>query len=343
MRKAVAYLVIISLIISIYATDVYAGVSVSGPQQIMIFLKPDITVEFRGEKKVFKDVKGIYACPIVYKGRTYLPLRGISELMNEPIEWNEESKTIFIGKTMSHPDKNTAEAYKGAVETVEESAAATGSFNKMDTAYLKQDVIVMYDFVVKTFTNEKGETVNPILYKGSNYLPIRAISTMMNEPVTWNEEIKTIFIGKSGSDSDGETDSNGKDSRIVTDMKEIFSRTEALYYEATSKTTKISNAKTLEEKQSIAKSITKDYKAACGIVDEITGWKNFNNTEEVSAYQEVKSFVKNTENYLLLLENIAYLAASDQDYTMLSNLFYEAAMDSQNKMNNARSLLNDLK
>jgi hypothetical protein len=45
---------------------------------------------------------------IIYNGCTYLPVRASSALMKEPIEWDKASKTVFIGKTISNPNKSTA-------------------------------------------------------------------------------------------------------------------------------------------------------------------------------------------------------------------------------------------
>lgn len=342
MKRVAAYLITALLIASIFPADIYADSSASGQNQIAVFLKPDISVKYYGEKKLFKDANGRYACPIVYQGRTYLPLRGISGLMKEPIAWDKSSKTVFIGKSMANPDKTTAKVYTDAVETVDETYnnISSDSTPEMETAYLNLDVIVMYDFVIKTYQSEKGETVTPILYKNSTYLPIRAIAAMMNEPILWLEESKTISIGRFSHDDTDEV-SDSKQSRIVKDMKDIFSRTEALYYEATSKITKISTAKTLKEKQVIAESISKDYEEVSHIAGEVSDWSKFNTSEEVSAYQEVKAFVSKTEYYLLLLENVAYLAASDEDYSILSRLFFDQALDAQNAMNNARSLLSE--
>ncbi|QOX65080.1 hypothetical protein FRZ06_17880 [Anoxybacterium hadale] len=343
MKRVAAYLITALLIASIFPADIYADSSASGQNQIAVFLKPDISVKYYGEKKLFKDANGRYACPIVYQGRTYLPLRGISGLMKEPIAWDKSSKTVFIGKSMANPDKTTAKVYTDAVETVDETYnnIISNSATEMETAYLNQDVIVMYDFVIKTYQSEKGETVTPILYKNSTYLPIRAIAAMMNEPILWLEESKTISIGRFSHADGDETAGPDKQSRIVRDLNDIFDRTEALFYEATSKITKISTAKTLKEKQVIAESISKDYEEVSHIAGEVSDWTKFNSSEEVSAYQEVKAFVTKTEYYLLLLENVAYLAASDEDYSILSKLFFDQALDAQNAMNNARSLLSE--
>ncbi len=61
-------------------------------------------------------------------------------------------------------------------------------------AELRPDFTVVIDGTERTFKNVNGEVVDPILYNGSTYLPIRAIGEIMGKEVTWYEDRKRIEL-----------------------------------------------------------------------------------------------------------------------------------------------------
>lgn len=61
-------------------------------------------------------------------------------------------------------------------------------------AELRPDFTVVIDGTERTFKNVNGEVVDPILYNGSTYLPIRAIGEIMGKEVTWYEDQKRVEL-----------------------------------------------------------------------------------------------------------------------------------------------------
>ncbi len=61
-------------------------------------------------------------------------------------------------------------------------------------AELRPDFTIVIDGTEQTFKNVNGEVVDPILYNGSTYLPIRAIGEIMGKEVTWYEDQKRVEL-----------------------------------------------------------------------------------------------------------------------------------------------------
>ncbi len=61
-------------------------------------------------------------------------------------------------------------------------------------AELRPDFKIVIDGTERTFKNVNGEVVDPILYNGSTYLPIRAIGEIMGKEVTWYEDQKRVEL-----------------------------------------------------------------------------------------------------------------------------------------------------
>lgn len=344
MKRYLAFLLMLILVVSSCTIEV----SASAQKKIMVYLKPEVTILLNDEVYIFKDANGQRVYPIIYNGTTYLPVRAIAALMKEPIEWENGSKTVFIGKTLSDPtktiskfDERAAMPAKSVHEVYELNSASA-----MVNAYLMSNALIMYDFVMQTFRDVNNAVVYPINYKGSLFLPVRAVSELMGEPVEWDGNTKTVRIGdgeeeadgnKGGSSKENDTDKDVALSPAAKQLKDIFEREEVLYYEATAKITSIKSSVSPEEKRLIAQIISENYLKAQALTSEIKGMDQSAFTEaEKTSYERIAAFVESTEYYVLVLENIAYLAADDMDYSMLAETFFYFAMDSKTKMDAAR-------
>lgn len=59
---------------------------------------------------------------------------------------------------------------------------------------LRPDFSIVIDGKEQTFKNAQGDTVYPLLYDGTTYLPVRAIGNMMGKTVYWYEDEKRIEL-----------------------------------------------------------------------------------------------------------------------------------------------------
>ncbi|GEM_PF-753840 len=360
MKRFALFVLTAVLLFSTSVTGAYAdGSGVPVQKKVMFYLKPDIAIEINGVRQVFKDAYGQMVYPVVYNGTAYLPIRAISAIMREPVEWDGGSKSIYIGKTLKNPVKSEARISTDFVQEASRSDISflSGIQPSLVTGYSKPDILVMYDFVIQTFKDVNGTTVYPVNYNGSTYLPVRAASRLMNAPIVWDGTAKLISISVTEEEPVVEEQDEEKPDKEMTEeeaekkaaekidkeaaatLKDLYEREEALYYEASAKITNIKKA-TAEEKNAIAASASENYLNAQALTQEVKGidQKDFSDQRK-TACVKLQAFAESNEYYILLLENIAYLAAADSDYSMLADTFLYFAVEAQNAMRAARDLI----
>lgn len=66
---------------------------------------------------------------------------------------------------------------------------------KTITAELRGDVSVVVDGKLQAFQDANGKTVYPVMYEGTTYLPVRAISNLMGKAVNWDDATQTVQLG----------------------------------------------------------------------------------------------------------------------------------------------------
>jgi len=71
--------------------------------------------------------------------------------------------------------------------------ALTGS-RTVDITY--RDIKIVVDGTQITPRDANGNVIEPFLYNGSTFLPVRAVSEALNKDVKWVGETNTVYIGK---------------------------------------------------------------------------------------------------------------------------------------------------
>lgn len=70
------------------------------------------------------------------------------------------------------------------------------------TANLSYGITVKYNGEAQTLKDASGSTVYPIIYEGTTYLPIRAVSNMLGISVDWDQATQTVLLGESADGTD---------------------------------------------------------------------------------------------------------------------------------------------
>lgn len=108
---------------------------------------------------------------------------------------------------------------------------------------LQSSRAIRYNNTFRIFKNAKGNNVYPISYNGSTYLPIRAISALFQEGITWDGEKNTIYLGKGDVDTSSCEESDVRfyvpvdkvEAKIMTDRKIVYKNKTQTFKDANGK------------------------------------------------------------------------------------------------------------
>lgn len=101
-----------------------AGV-VAGPdvENITASLANDIKITLNGKDWTPMD-NGNPMAPIVYNGRTYLPVRAVGEAVGIKVDWDEATRTVILGEAPAPAEEPAAPAEEEPAAPAEEEPAA---------------------------------------------------------------------------------------------------------------------------------------------------------------------------------------------------------------------------
>ena len=169
-----AVIMMFSMAVSVFAAE---------NENIDAVLDRRIKVTYNGELQTFTDANGKIVYPIVYQGTTYLPVRAASALVKLPVQWDGANYTVVLG--------GDGAPYEAAAPV---GTPLTESENIKTV--LDKNIKVTFNGELQTFTDVNGKVVYPIVHEGTTYLPVRAVSNLVNLPVEWDGANYTVVLGE---------------------------------------------------------------------------------------------------------------------------------------------------
>ncbi len=180
-----------------------SGISSSALTVVTAQLSPNVNIQIDGTVRNFYNSQGQEMHPILYNGTTYLPLRAIGELMNKNVNWDGTTDTVTLSGT------RTTGPVTGTPDNASQQTPVT--------FYLRPEITVVIDGTVRTFYGGDGKQVDPTIYEGSIYLPIRTIGEIMGKSVAWDGNTQTVILSTPSSGNGAVTDfDTGSPSTPVT-------------------------------------------------------------------------------------------------------------------------------
>ena len=165
-----------------------AAGAAGAPYSVNAELSPNVPVRIDGIERTFYNVQGEEVHPISYAGTTYVPIRAIGEIMGKNVNWDDAAKTATIG------GERTTGATNGTPDTT--------ATEQRISVQMRPDYTIIIDGTARTFRDVNGKVVDPLLYDGSIYLPLRAIGELMGMNVEWDATDGTVFLSGEVTDFD---------------------------------------------------------------------------------------------------------------------------------------------
>ena len=164
------------------------ALAASQPYTANATLSPNVTVKIDGVEQTFYSAQGNEVHPIIYNGTTYIPLRAVGELMGKNVNWDGATGTASLSGTRT----------TGNVTGTPDTAA-----KRTDVTFtLRPEYHIVIDGTERTFTNANGTKIDPAIYNGSIYLPLRAIGEIMGKSVSWDGATQTVRLDSATSGGD---------------------------------------------------------------------------------------------------------------------------------------------
>ena len=164
------------------------ALAASQPYTANATLSPNVTVKIDGVEQTFYSAQGKEVHPIIYNGTTYIPLRAVGELMGKNVNWDGTTGTASLGGTRT----------TGNVTGTPDTAA-----KRTDVTFtLRPEYHIVIDGTERTFVNANGTKIDPAIYNGSIYLPLRAIGEIMGKRVSWDGATQTVRLDSTTSGGD---------------------------------------------------------------------------------------------------------------------------------------------
>lgn len=95
-------LILVAVMLFAFTAGVVAAPVV---QQVTATLATDFKFTLDGKTWAPKDVDGSEMYPLVYEGRTYLPVRAIGEALGIKVDWDKDTRTVILGEAAVEPVK----------------------------------------------------------------------------------------------------------------------------------------------------------------------------------------------------------------------------------------------
>lgn len=135
---------------------------------ILILLIPclaqaECNILIDGEKLLCYDTNGTLVEPFVHEGATYVPVRAIATAFNVEVSWDQETKTVHLGKPGGAPEAG----------------------DEINIYYNGEE------FICK---DSNSNRIYPLLREGTTFLPLRSLGELFGKKIYWDNLAQTATL-----------------------------------------------------------------------------------------------------------------------------------------------------
>ncbi len=122
---------------------VTSAVAVGNVEEVKSFINHSIKITFNGGLFQPKEADGTPIKPIIYNGRTYLPVRTISELTGMKVDWDANTSTVILE---SNANGIPSAPVPVSTSTPVQSTVPEGKYNERNPAPLNVTQKLKYEY-----------------------------------------------------------------------------------------------------------------------------------------------------------------------------------------------------
>lgn len=193
MKHMRRFTALVLALVMVFSLTVSASAA-PAPETIQVNINYSMSVAYNGKIQSMKDTNGNRVYPILNGGTTYLPVRAVSNMLGLEVKWDQATQTVILSDP-ADGQKSTGQSFGSFLmpEAKPRLEAVTVSLNP--------GITVTYNGEVQTLKDTNGNTVYPMLYGGTTYLPVRAVGNMLGLVVNWNQSMQTVLLGEPDYDA----------------------------------------------------------------------------------------------------------------------------------------------
>lgn len=183
---------ITKILIGLLATLIFAGAMPAFAEETTTLKNVEmggLKIFVHGDALLPVDAQQRRVEPFIYNGTTYLPVRAVGNAFERRILWDQDTMTVTIGDSFHH--SWIQHQNKPLIDDVERTQKVIKDLEGVVTS----GVTVMIDGKKLEATDANGNPVEPLIYNGTTYLPLRAVAGALQEPVNWDGDEYNIWLG----------------------------------------------------------------------------------------------------------------------------------------------------
>lgn len=162
-----------------------------------------LRIYINGDGLLPTDVNGRRVESFIYNGTTYLPVRAIGEGFNCHVWWDDETSTVTINRIQTDAKRNGGASF---IDDVEATNKETVTLENV----VNSGITIIIDGKKLEPTDANGNPVEPLIYNGTTYVPVRAVAGGFGEPVNWDAENYAVWLGARPARGSNRTDASLK-------------------------------------------------------------------------------------------------------------------------------------
>jgi hypothetical protein len=94
---------VVSIVVALVLGTAVGAFAANNLQSITAYLNSGIKIVYNGNVQELKDNNDNKVVPITYNGTTYVPLRAISNILGEDVNWDSSSNSVILGTYEKQP------------------------------------------------------------------------------------------------------------------------------------------------------------------------------------------------------------------------------------------------